>query len=98
MPCDEAGAAARLSNARDGFDSRTGRSIPAVAERRGACLICRSEAGSTPAGWTGTATVDPVVQRRRRLGDIQETMVRLHPGSLTVWRCCWPHAAVVGRK
>ncbi len=38
-PCDEAGVTACLSNRRDGFDSRTGRSFRAEAERRGGRLI-----------------------------------------------------------
>src|SRR5262249_30280836 len=39
LPCDGAGVPACLSNRRDGFDSRTGRSLRAEAERRGDRLI-----------------------------------------------------------
>ena len=45
--------------------------------------------GSTPT--LANHEIGPVVQRQRRLAYIQETVVRLHPGSLAVERCSAAH-------
>ena len=66
----------RLPGATPGLATSFGR-VRKLAKRRG--REPRDFVGSTP---TSVTKNDSVVQRRRHLRDMQETMVQLHPGSL----------------